>query len=65
MNPALKLNYFKEHKYRNVKEIQKQITEIFERDYETGGDGTDCTERENLEDEFYAHMYIVQACKNQ
>lgn len=29
LNPALKLNYFREHKHRNVKEIQKKISEIF------------------------------------
>lgn len=58
INPALKLNYFREHKYRNVKEILKQITEIFERDYEGGGVSVDCNEREDSpEDEFYTHMY--------
>lgn len=57
LNPALKMNYFKEHKYRNVKEIQKKITEIFERDYETGGDNVESNDPEESEDEFYAHMF--------
>lgn len=57
MNPALKLNYFKEHKYRNIKDIQKRITEIFERDYAATTETTDPNEQEQLDDDFYSHMY--------
>ncbi len=56
INPALKLNYFKEHKYRNVKEIQRQITEVFERDYATAPENN-VPEVYESEDEFYSHMY--------
>lgn len=57
MNPALKLTYFKEHKYRNIKEIQRQITEIFERNYATAPENIDHNENQEIEDEFYSHMY--------
>lgn len=57
LNPSLKLSYFREHKFRNVKEIKTKICEIFERDYETGADNTDCNAPKDSEDEFFAHMY--------
>lgn len=57
INPALKLTYFKEHKYRNIKEIQRQITEAFERDYATAPENHDPNEDHESEDEFYTHMY--------
>lgn len=30
------INYFREHKYRNIKEVQKEISGVFEREHETG-----------------------------
>lgn len=57
INPALKLSYFREHKYKNIKEIQKQITDIFERDYAASPENVDSNEQKESEDDFYSHMY--------
>lgn len=60
LNPALKMNYFKEHDYTKpeIKEIQKVICERFESDYQSGPkcDGNELPKEEPL-DEFYVHMF--------
>lgn len=57
LNPAIKMSFFKEHKFRNIREIQQEIAGIFEREYETVVDNYADMESENPEDELYAYMY--------
>lgn len=65
LNPALKLNYFKQHnKYSNlsVREIQKQISEYFEHEYVNKTTTTtkrklNDTEDEESDDDLYAFMF--------
>lgn len=56
LNPALKMNYFKEHSNNKAyqKEIQKTISELFEKEYENGAVETPV---EEITDEFYLHMF--------
>lgn len=58
LNPALKMNYFKEHAYSkiSIKEIQKSISELFEKVYEEGESTADIPEEETP-DEFFTHMF--------
>lgn len=59
LNPALKLNYFKEHGYSKAKirDIQKMIYEVLEKNY--GGETVEnCEDEEKDEaDEFLSHMF--------
>lgn len=59
LNPALKLNYFKEHGYSKaeIKDIQKMICEELENNY--GGETSDTGDNGNQNelDEFLAHIY--------
>lgn len=60
LNPALKMNYFKEHSNNRTyqKEIQKTISDLFERYYansETAGAAD--TPVEEMHDEFFLHMF--------
>lgn len=57
LNPALKLNYFKEHGYTKaqIKDIQKVICEELEKNY--GSEISDTGDNEDEPDEFLSHMY--------
>lgn len=60
LNPALKINSFKEHKYPNykVREIKNMISAFFSDNYDNNE--VELEEKENAEDEvdeLYAHMY--------
>lgn len=57
LNPALKLNYFKEHKYSQatINNINETVSDYFSENYETSSDTTE--NAEELEDELYAHIY--------
>lgn len=63
LNPALKMNYFKEHNYTKIelKEIQKVIGERLEIDYQSKPecDANELTKEDGLDesDEFYSHMF--------
>ncbi len=56
LNPALKMGFFKEHKFRNVKEIQMGIAAMFE-EYEFADNNVVEKESDVPEDELYAYMY--------
>lgn len=60
LNPALKMNYFKDHNYNKteIKEIQKVICGRFESEYQSKTK-TDENERQKEEssDEFHIHMF--------
>lgn len=60
LNPALKMNYFKEHNYTKaeLKEIQKVICERLESDYQSKlkCSGNE-TPKDEPVDEFHAHMF--------
>lgn len=59
LNPALKLNYFKEHGYSkaHIKDIQKAICEVLENNY--GSEACDAVDNDNESepDEFFSHMF--------
>lgn len=60
LNPALKLNYFKEHSNNKTyqKEIQKTIAELFEKDYANTERVDDVeTPVEEEPDEFFLYMF--------
>ncbi|KAG4070300.1 hypothetical protein HA402_014400 [Bradysia odoriphaga] len=64
LHPALKLNYFKEHKYPNTKirEIKNMITDYFAENYESeviqsNEETSPEDQRTADEDELFAHMY--------
>ncbi|HEY0222577.1 MAG TPA: hAT family dimerization domain-containing protein [Lactovum miscens] len=57
LNPASKMSFFKEHKFRNVREIQKVFTDYFEKEYVIGIENVECNELEHPEDELFAFMY--------
>lgn len=58
LNPALKLSYFKEYSTNQTyqKDVQKAISELFERDYANSATTTD-TPNEEMKDEFFLHMF--------
>lgn len=60
LNPALKMNYFKEHSNNRTyqKDVQKRISELFERDYANSESvGAADTPVEEAPDEFFVHMF--------
>lgn len=61
LNPALKLNYFKEHKYPNskVREVKNMISDYFSENYDSESESQDAesVDREDEDDELYMHMY--------
>lgn len=57
LNPASKITFFKEHKFRNVREIQKEFSDYFEREYDVAVENNQNKEQEDPEDELYAFMY--------
>lgn len=60
LNPALKLNYFKEHKYPNskIREVKNMISDYFSENYdESESEDAIIDEREDEDDELYMHMY--------
>lgn len=59
LNPALKLNYFKEHKYPNskIREVKNMISEYFSENYDNDESETDDVDNERVDDELYTHMY--------
>lgn len=58
LNPALKMEYFKEHNYSKsrMKEIEKTVHDIFKNDYEIKGN-VSAEKSEEEEDEFFSHMF--------
>lgn len=60
LNPALKMSFFKEHEYSkpSIKEIQRSICEVFERQYESeNANSTDDKPEEETPDEFFDYMF--------
>lgn len=57
LNPASKMTFFKEHKFRNIREIQKAFSDYFEKEYDALVGNTECNELEDPDDELYAFMY--------
>lgn len=59
LNPGLKINYYKEHAYSRIeiKEIQKVICQLYEKEYKTDCNNDAAGEEQDSEDEFYSHMF--------
>lgn len=60
LNPALKLNYFKEHNYpaSKIRQVKQMISDFFSENYdESESEDQDTTNDENEDDELYLHMY--------
>lgn len=57
LNPASKMTFFKEHKFRNIREIQKEFSDYFEKEYNVTVENNESKELEDPEDELYAFMY--------
>lgn len=58
LNPALKMNYFKENSSKPYeKEIQKRISELFEEHYNSSETVSVQTPSEEITDEFFLHMF--------
>lgn len=60
LNPALKMNYFKDHNYNKnkIKEIQKVICGVFERNYQSKvKSDADDRQKDETTDEFHLHMF--------
>lgn len=60
LNPALKLNFFKEHNYSklSIKEIQKSICELLEKQYKNETEvNTDDSVNTEGTDEFFSYMF--------
>lgn len=59
LNPALKMNYFKEHSNNRSyqKDIQKTISELFERVYAHNDPTNVADSPEEMPDEFFLHMF--------
>lgn len=60
LNPSLKMSYFKEHNYSKplIKEIQKSISDTFERLYVNQSTSqNEESEKEEVDDEFFDHMH--------
>lgn len=59
LNPALKMDYFKEHSYskKSLKEIQQTICGLFETTYEESHNANVELSKEQSSDEFYSHMF--------
>lgn len=57
LDPALKLNYYKEHNYSqtSINEIKKIVSDYFETNYEDTFVNED--DDEEMEDELFAHIY--------
>lgn len=58
LNPSLKMSYFKEHGYTKpmIREIQKSICELFEKNYVSEAPNNKDNAEESL-DEFFEHMH--------
>lgn len=59
LNPSLKMSYFKEHGYSksSIRDIQKSISELFEKTYGSETTNHDDAAEEEESDEFFEHMH--------
>lgn len=61
LNPALKMSFFKEHEYPKpaIRDIQKSICGVFEKQYERGNTNNDDDEKpeEESQDEFFDYVF--------